>query len=384
MLQLHGRRPWFDLTKPPLGESPSFGEIPVPRTLFALQEYGSEPHVLFLDEPTASLPAAEVSQLYDVVRAVQRRGVAVVYISHHFNEVFDIADRVTVLRDARIVGTYATSALDEDKLIELTLGRELRMHDVRETERRPNREVVLSVRGLWGNVLRGIDFDVHASEVVGVAGVTGSGREEIAPLVFGALPRVGDVTLDGIALPSARPDIALRRGMALVPANRHANAALADMSLRENTTLGWLKPYARATGLNLRRERRDVGEWLERLSVKPAFPDVLLATLSGGNQQKVMLARALRREPRVIVLDEPTQGVDVGAKAAIHSIVDRTAAAGAGVLVVATESEDLVRLCDRILVVAGGRILAELDGRSVTADEVTELTLARHRVGASS
>jgi ribose transport system ATP-binding protein len=245
----------------------------------ALQDYGAPPRVLVLDEPTASLPAAEVAQLYEVIRAVTRRGVAVVYISHHFNEVFAISDSVTVLRDGRIVATRTTASLDEDELIDLTIGRELRRRDTRPSAQKPDREVVLSVRGLGGGVVDGIDFEVHAGEVVGVAGVTGSGREEVAPLVFGARQRDGEVAMDGITLPAGRPDLSLRRGMALVPAERLANAALVDRTLTENTTLGHLRPYATPAGLNRRAERADVLEWLDRLEVMPPAPERVLGTL---------------------------------------------------------------------------------------------------------
>jgi ribose transport system ATP-binding protein len=346
----------------------------------ALQDYGAPPRVLVLDEPTASLPAAEVEQLYEVIRAVTRRGVAVVYISHHFNEVFEITERVTVLRDGRIVGTRTTAEIDEDQLVDLTIGRELRKLDTRPAVAKPEQEVVLRVSGLSGTVLAGIDFEVHAGEVVGVAGVTGSGREELAPLVFGALPRNGDVEVAGATIPSGRPDLSLRRSMALVPAERLANAALVDRTLTENTTLGHLEPYRTTAGLNRRAERADVLGWLDRVEVVPPSPDRMLGTLSGGNQQKVMLARALRRMPRVLLLDEPTQGVDVGAKAAIHAIVDRTAEAGAAVLIVATESEDLIRLCDRIVVLHEGRIRAVVSGAEITADELTQLTLTSSTV----
>jgi ribose transport system ATP-binding protein len=345
----------------------------------ALQDYGAPPRVLFLDEPTASLPAAEVAQLYEVIRNVTRRGVAVVYISHHFNEVFEISESVTVLRDGRVVATRPTSSLDENELIDLTIGRELRKGDARPPTAPSDREVVLSVRRLAGSVVDGIDLEVHAGEVVGVAGVTGSGREEIAPLLFGAVPREGEVAIGGDPVPGGRPDLSLRRGMALVPAERLANAALVDRTLTENTTLGHLGPYQTPAGLNRRAERTDVLHWLDRLEVVPKAPERVLGTLSGGNQQKVMLARALRRAPKVLLLDEPTQGVDVGAKAAIHHIVDQTAAEGAAIVVVATESEDLVRLCDRIVVVADGKVQAIVDGRSTTADELTELTLTRGR-----
>jgi ribose transport system ATP-binding protein len=342
----------------------------------ALQDYGSEPSVLFLDEPTASLPAAEVQSLYRVIDTVKRRGVAVVYVSHHFNEVFDVCDRVTVLRDGRVIHTVATGDIDEDGLIELTVGRPLQVAPVDSGSRQRSR-VTLRVSELRGKSVDGISFEVHAGEVLGIAGVTGSGRDEVASLIFGASRRGGRVEVSGQPVAPNRPDLSLSQGMVLVPSDRHANAALLDLSLRENVTLGHLAPYARIFGVDRRKETADVARWLRRLRVSPPRPELSLGALSGGNQQKVVLARALRRGPSVMILDEPTQGVDVGAKAAIEAIIRASVSDGNSAVIAATESEDLVRLCDRIMVLVKGRVHAVCDGRATDADTLTELTLGR-------
>jgi len=341
----------------------------------ALQGWEGEACVLFLDEPTAALPAGEVQRLFEVIRMVQQRGVAVVYISHHFNEVFGICDRVTVLRDGKVVGTRRVAEIDEPALIELTVGRAVAKLDVRDHEIPVREDVVLHARGLRGRVLEGIDLDVHSGEVVGIAGVTGSGREEVAPLVFGVIERDGEVAVDGQPVRSGRPAESMARGMAMVPTDRLTKGILADMTLRENMTLGSLSRYMGRLGLRPNAEREDVQEWLGRLEVSPPIPEALLARLSGGNQQKIVLGRALRLDPRLLVLDEPTQGVDVGAKAAIHKIIDGVAETGAAVLVVSTESEELVRLCDRIVVLAGGRIRTVCRASEITPDELTEMVL---------
>jgi ribose transport system ATP-binding protein len=347
----------------------------------ALEDWSEKVNVLVLDEPTASLPAAEAHKLFEVVRRVKEYGVAIIYVSHRFAEVFEIADRITVLRDARRVATLEASELDENGLIELTIGRALgAMEAAQEIGHRTGAEAVLGIRGLAGETLEHLDLDVHKGEIVGIAGVTGSGREEVAELVTGASPRKGEVELEGEVLPQGRPDVCFRRQMAFVPADRLSKAALTEMCLRENITISGLKPFYDRVGLRKRRERAEAREWLDRLEVVPRDTEARLINLSGGNQQKVMLARALRLEPRVLVLDEPTQGVDVGAKASIHAIVREAAAGGAGVLVASTESEELLALCDRVIVLVEGVVVAELHSSDLTADELTEKTMRKRVV----
>jgi ribose transport system ATP-binding protein len=341
----------------------------------ALQGWEGGAHVLFLDEPTATLPAGEAERLFEVVRMVKARGVAVGYVSHHFSEVFALCDRVTVLRDGRKIGTRNVSEIDEPALIELTVGRAIQRLDRRDHETAPREDIVLSAEGLTGRVLSGIDFSIHAGEIVGFAGVTGSGREEVAELIFGSARRGGNVSLDGEPVPPGKPTTAMERGMSLVPANRLANGILPDMTLRENMTLGSLSRYISVAGLHPGAEREDVREWLAKLDVQPPRSEARIARLSGGNQQKVVIARALKCEPRLLLLDEPTQGVDVGAKASIHKIVDEVAESGACVLVSSSESEELIRLCHRIVVLAGGQIRTVLDASKTHADELTELVL---------
>jgi ribose transport system ATP-binding protein len=342
----------------------------------ALENWSGNVKVLVLDEPTASLPAAEAERLFQVIRTVRASGVAIVYVSHRFAEVLEIADRVTVLRDAERVATRSASELDQNSLIELTIGRALKALDAaHQIEHELHEEAILRVRGLSGKRVEHLDLDVHAGEIIGIAGVTGSGREEVAELIFGALPRRGDVRVDGRAIPPLRPDMCVRRGMALLPAERLSKAALKDKTLRENITIGRLKPFYNVKGLRKKAERDEALKWLHELDVVPKDTEARLITLSGGNQQKVMLARALRLDPRLLVLDEPTQGVDVGAKAAIHAIVEQAAQAGAAVLVMSTESEELLGLCNRIIVLINGRAARSFTPDEITADELTELTM---------
>jgi ribose transport system ATP-binding protein len=344
----------------------------------AMSERGTPPKMLILDEPTANLPGAEAQRLYQLVRRVADSGVAVLFVSHHFDEVFEMAESVTVLRDGKLITTRPVEGLTEEELIELVVGRKLEEHNRRDADAREHGQEILTLSGVGGRNVQGMDLTVHRGEVVGVAGITGSGREEVASLVFGGHERSGEITVDGKVLPQNRPDISIERGVALVPAERHANASLLDQTLRENITL--VDPGRHMTMGILRRrpEKADVRVWLDRLTVKPGGEtEFTMTQLSGGNQQKVILARWLRQEPEVLILDEPTQGVDVGAKADIHTLVDEAAAQGAAVLVCSTDHEELVRVCDRVVIMRRDRAAEILRGDQITADNITAATIGR-------
>ncbi len=343
----------------------------------AMAPRGAKPKLLVLDEPTANLPAAEAQRLYALTRRVADSGVAIVFVSHHFDEVFELADSVTVLRDGKHVTTRPVEGLTESGLIELVIGRPLERvaHDAKAAERKA---VVLEVENLstYG-VLAGVSFDVHAGEIVGIAGITGSGRDEIARAIFGGLDREGAVRVNGTPVPRQRPDVSVQLGLGLVPAERHANAAFMTSNLRENITVVRPGTHWRNGILRKRSERSDVNVWLDRLDVRPRNSEFAMSDLSGGNQQKVVICRWLRMEPKVLILDEPTQGVDVGAKADIHRLVDEAAAQGTAVLVASTDHEELVRLCHRVLVVRRGRIVEDMSGSRLDADAITAVTIGR-------
>jgi ribose transport system ATP-binding protein len=334
--------------------------------------------LLILDEPTANLPAAEAERLFQLARRVADSGVAVMFVSHHFDEVFGLAHSVTVLRDGKHIITRPVAGMTEDELIEQVIGRQLEhvVHDAKAAERR---DVVLQVQGLGCNVLTDVDITVHAGEIVGIAGITGSGRDEVATAVFGGTDRTGKVTINGTAVPPLRPDRAIALGMGLVPAERHANAAFMTSTLRENITVTRPGTHFRAGLLRKSPERSDVAVWLERLDVRPRNSEFTMADLSGGNQQKVVLARWLRMKPKVLVLNDPTQGVDIGAKSDIHKLVDEAAAEGTAVLVVSTDHEELVRLCHRVLILRRGKVADEMTGGRMDHDLITAATIGRDR-----
>jgi ribose transport system ATP-binding protein len=338
----------------------------------ALHEW-EQARVLVLDEPTAALPRHEVAVLFEAVRRVREKGLGVIYVSHRLDEVFDIGDRVTVLRDGRRVTTTSVQELDEERLVSLMVGGEkLKPPRTREAA---GSEVVLSAEGICGVVVDNVDLTVRAGEVVGIAGLTGSGREEILPLLFGTTPRHGDVTVGGRAV-APHPVAAKRAGMALVSADRHATGSVTSLTVRENCTLTDLRRLSRGPAL-LRRseERREVAEWIAALDVRPPRPEALFASLSGGNQQKVVLAKWLRLEPVVLLLDEPTQGIDVHAKATIHALARDVAAKGSAIVIASSDDAELCNTCDRILVMRDGRLVGEVDGERSTPEEIARLEL---------
>jgi ribose transport system ATP-binding protein len=345
----------------------------------ALSPRSTPPRVLVLDEPTANLPATEIHRLFEVIRAVRDRGVAVLFVSHHLDEVFGLCDTVTVLRDGKHVITRPVEGLDEDALISLMIGRTLEEFPAPAEAVGEAGEPVLRAHGLSSTVLAGVDLEVRPGEIVGVAGITGSGREEIALALFGGIPRGGSVSINGKEIEEHRPDKAVQAGLALVPAERHSNAAFLESTLRENVSIVNPGAFLSRGLLNRRREVSEVTTWLQKLKVRPPHCERALGTLSGGNQQKVMLARWMRQKPTVLVLDEPTQGVDVGAKADIHVLVEEAAAQGTAVVVVSTDHSELTRLAERIVVLRNGRVADVLHRPNIDPDRITAATIGQSK-----
>jgi ribose transport system ATP-binding protein len=346
----------------------------------ALWDWEEGARLLVVDEPTAALPKTEVETLFHTIRRVRDRGVAVLYVSHRLDEVFTIATQVSVLRDGRKVGTFSTNGLSEDELVALMVGEAV----TRAVSDRgaPGGDPVLEVSGLHGDVLEGIDFTARAGQVLGFAGLTGSGRDELLPLIFGAVPRGGSVRIEGRDVPPGDPRAAMMRGVAMVAGDRHRDGAVYGMTVSENLTLTDLRRFrGRAGAIRRRAEVREVRHWLEHLDVRPPDPDAELATLSGGNQQKVVIAKWLRLEPRVLLLDEPTQGVDIGAKAMIHRLIRQAADEGAAVVIASSDDEEVCEICDRALIVRDGSLAAELTHEQMTIDEIGRLQLSGGRPG---
>jgi ribose transport system ATP-binding protein len=336
----------------------------------ALHGWEESAKLLVLDEPTASLPGDDVERLFAAVRRLKARGVAILYVSHHLDEVFEIADSVTVLRDGRRVATMPTTALDHDGLIELMIGHRLERFATGSRAIETG-AAGLDVRGLAGGTLRGVDLFVRPGEVVGVAGITGSGRELVAPFIAGQLPSdEGSVIVNGTPIPNHDPRAAMDAGMAFVPADRVAQGVIPLASVTDNLTIADVGRHWRRGRLRHSDEKAECLDWIRRLSIKTAGTEVPIAALSGGNQQKVLFGRSLRLSPTLLVLDEPTSGIDVGAKDQILGMIDEAARNGTAVLVVSNDTDELVQISHRILVMVEGTIIDELSGADMTIENV--------------
>jgi ribose transport system ATP-binding protein len=346
----------------------------------AVQDWEENVSLLVLDEPTATMPKPEVDELFGLIRQVAAAGTGVLLVSHHLDEVFAVADRVTVLRDGRSAGTRQVPDLTRSDLVQLMTGGivDVVSHPAEEH----NGEVVLSVRGLGGRVLGAFDVDVHRGEVLGIAGLNGSGRDEVCELIFGGRPRSGTITVNGTVLPPSRPDLAISRGLALVPADRHGAGLILSESVRENLTLADLKPFWRGWRLSASRERGATRHWIDRLSIRTSSVDAIVESLSGGNQQKVVMGKWLRTDPAVLLLDEPTQGVDVGAQAELHRLLRAAADGGSAVLLCSSDERELSHACDRVLVLCDGTVAAELTGSQVRAQRIAQESLRPHTAAA--
>jgi ribose transport system ATP-binding protein len=347
----------------------------------ALQAWDGSAGLLVLDEATAALPPAEVSRLFQFLRSLVERGASILFVSHRLEEIVAITDRVGVLRDGALIAEYATRDIDKVKLVSLIAGNQ-GIKEVVQAESKAPGPVTLRIEHLAGDSLVDLSFELRAGEVLGITGILGSGREEVAQILSGAnRPNAGVIYLDGQELPSLNPRIALAKGIALVPTDRAAQGLIQSFPIRENLTLPWLAPLARYTCILPGRERKETLRWIDKVRLVPREPERAAGQLSGGNQQKVVIAKSLRTSPKILVLDDPTQGVDVGAKAAIHRLILDAAASGTGVILCSVEADDLVGLCDRVLVLRDGRVVAELAGEELSEHQLLLTTL---RVDASS
>jgi ABC-type sugar transport system ATPase subunit len=323
--------------------------------------------VLIMDEPTTSLSPREIDRLFTVVNELKARGLGIVFVSHWLEEVFRIADRVTVLRDSRFIGSAPAAELNPEQVIKLMVGRAVQ--EVATSARKPGK-VILEVKNLTRyGVLEGISFKVHAGEIVALAGLVGAGRSEVANCIFGIDPyNAGQVLVNGTPVAPNDPTAAIQAGIALLPEDRRRQALVGQLSVAANTTLAVLDRIAPGWIISRQREGEIVSEAKRSLAIKMASSKVRISTLSGGNQQKVVLARWLARRPSLLILDEPTKGVDVGAKAEISELIVRLASQGNAVLLISSELPEVLALSDRVLVMRSGRITGELDRSSLSQE----------------
>jgi ribose transport system ATP-binding protein len=332
--------------------------------------------IVIMDEPTSSLDEREVQVLFDVIRGLQANGTAVIYISHRLDELYEVCDRVTIMRDGKTIDDRPVAAVSKLELVARMLGKEIgevRRSGATGFERRGERpagDVLVEGRDLQGDRLKGASVSVRSGEIVGLAGLLGSGRTEVARALFGADPVSGDVLLKGRSVRWRSPRDAIRAGLGLCVEDRKADGIIPYMSVRENLTLAALPTLSRHGVVDRAEQRQIVDRFIDRLGIKTAGPDQRIRELSGGNQQKVLLARWLCLNPSLLLLDEPTRGIDVGAKSEIQSLIDELAGDGLGVLMISSELEEITEGADRVVVLREGRTVAEFDHAEIDQDTV--------------
>jgi ribose transport system ATP-binding protein len=337
-----------------------------------------EAKVLIFDEPTESLTRAEAERLFIEIRRITAGGTAVVYISHRLPEVQQVADRITVLRDGEVRGTVAAESASEDEILHLIIGRAVERAFPAKATTLPD-EPVLRVAALSGLRFHEVSLDVRPGEIVGLAGVEGNGQREFLRALAGLVPRVGEVTLRGAKVPPASPRQAKRSGIVHLPGDRHAEGLFLPLSVRENTSVLALARVARAGFIDRGRDAQLAAGEVDRLAVRTPSVETPIESLSGGNQQKVLFARSLLADPQVLLADEPTHGVDAGARLEIYRLLRAAASSGKAVVVLSTDVIELQGLCDRVLVFSRGEIVRELEGDAISEENITGAAITSDR-----
>ena len=339
--------------------------------------------IIIMDEPTSAIPEREVAHLHGMIKRLTDFGVAIIYITHKMDEVFRISDDITVFRDGKHVGSCPAKELDRDKLIKLMVGRELT--DLFPKEEAEIGEVVLSVQGLnRGAVVKDVSFELHRGEILGLAGLMGAGRTEVLETIFGIeKAESGEVVLNGRALRIKQPSDAIRAGMALLTEDRKLNGIMGVLSVRDNITAAALPRYSPRGVLHVGEMRKDSEEQREKLRIKTPSLSQLIKNLSGGNQQKALISRWLLTVPDVLMIDEPTRGIDVGAKSEIHRLMSMLAQEGKAIIMVSSELPEVLGMSDRILVMHEGRISGELSREEANQESVMHLATGGDEVAAS-
>ena len=329
--------------------------------------------VLVLDEPTSSLPATEVDVLFAALQRYARDGQSILFVTHRLDEVMGISDRATMLRDGHVVGTVERSNMTEDGLVELMVGRAV-TQQAKPSHVQPGANVVFSCSGLSGGPLLSVELELRRGEILGVAGLLGSGRSTLLRMIMGlSRPDGGTMTLGGVSYEPASIQDAMKANLGYVPEDRVREAAFLELSVADNVSMTVLDQYYRRGVFQHRVERADARTVMSDFGVKARSERAPFGSLSGGNQQKVVLARWLRRAPQILLLDEPTQGVDIGARLEIHDLIREATGRGTSLVVVSSEFEELERLCDRVVVLQRGRIAADVRGEDMRAEQLERI-----------
>lgn len=326
--------------------------------------------LLIMDEPTAALVEADVRRLMSVVKKLRERGVAIIYVSHRMPEIFELADRVTVLRDGSYIGTRDIGEVTEGSLVSMMVGRSI--EQLFPKVEAPLGEVALELRDVsYGRKVQNVSLSLRAGEILGLAGLIGSGRTELALTVFGITPAsTGEILVNGRKVTIDGPRKARDLGIAYVPEDRGSQGLVRPMTIRENVSMAVLDKMSNGFAIRFGDEIRRSVEAIKRLGIRTRGPEQIVGQLSGGNQQKVVLAKWLEANPRILIMDEPTRGIDVGAKAEIYALMGRLVQQGVAILMISSELPEVLGMSDRVLVINGGRIVAEFDRSQATPDAV--------------
>ena len=335
--------------------------------------------LVIMDEPTSSLDTQEVRVLFRIIRQLKEKGISVIFISHKLDEIFEICDRLTVLKDGEYVGAYEIGELDQLKLISLMVGKETVEHEhIRRAYRFKDKPDIVSMKNIrQGMRLNGIDIEIKQGEVVGLAGLLGSGRTELAQILFGtAAPDEGEIFWWGNKVVHSSPADSIKKGMGFCTEDRKVEGIIPHLSVKENMTIALLPKLNSFGFVKVKEQSEIVNKYIERLKIKTPSPEQAICNLSGGNQQKVLLARWMCMNPKLMILDEPTRGIDVGAKAEIEQLIQELAGQGISVLMISSEIAELERNCDRIVVMREGRVMGELTGDDISQDRIMETIAA--------
>ncbi len=338
----------------------------------------AEASIIIMDEPTASLTGTEIERVFEIMRTLKEQGIAMIFISHKLDEVMQICDRYTVLRNGKAVNNGRIADVNAEELASFMVGHELNVGSISSGAKYGDE--ILRLESLSdGNNFDGISLSLHSGEVLGVTGLLGDKRSEIFETVFGIHGRkyTGKIILDGKEIHPSAPYEGMREGIAYLPKNRKENAIIADMSILDNGTAATLKQYCRSVFLSKTKQKKVLDRKAKELHIKMSNDEDLITTLSGGNQQKVVLAKWLISDPKVLILDNPTQGVDVGAKEEIYSIIKDLADSGIAVIVLSSEGQEIMRICDRAIILRHGQIAAEVSG-----NEMNEKNMMIYATGA--
>lgn len=329
-----------------------------------------QPKVLILDEPTASLSRKEVQKLFDIIRNLKESGVTIIYISHHFDEVFEISDRITVLRDGKKISTMNVCDCNKAEVIKVMIGREISQLYPKETVQQG--EVILEIKDLkLDEKVNGVDLELHRGEILGIAGILGSGTAEIANSLFGVNKATsGEIIVNGTTVAMVSPRVAKKSGLALIPEDRRNEGLVSNMSIMENLSLAYAKQFATKGVLKKSIEKERSQKIIKLLNIKAYTTDQMVDTLSGGNQQKVVIGRWLSGNSEVFILNQPTTGVDVGSKVEIYKAMSELVKNGAGIIVISQDFDELLGMSDRILVVSKGKIVKSFSYGEATSQEL--------------